>query len=113
MITINKMEDMQKYYDANSNTYVFDDHVTFKCNISVNARINALDINALDINAWDINAFNIDAKDIKARGDINAHAISYYAVCFAHKNIICTSIKGQKTNAKHFVLDGKIKEEKK
>jgi hypothetical protein len=60
----------------------------------------------------DINARNINAGDIKA-GDINAGDIEYYAACYAYNSIICKSIKGQRTNSKHFVLDGelKIKEE--
>ena len=127
MITINKMEEMQKYYDANSDTYVFDDHVTFKCDISVASHIHALDIEANDIKALEIHARNIKAMDIIANlidalnvqaWDINAyniiaHAISYHAVCFAYKNITCKSIKGRRVNCTHFVLDGEIKEEKK
>ena len=142
MITINKMEEMQKYYDANSDTYVFDDHVTFNCNISAHAsiiahdidarniktrnikahNINVIDMIANDIVAWNIKAYNIEAQNIMAEdisaADINAynitaHAISYYAVCFAYENITCTSIKGRRPNCRHFVLDGEIKEEKK
>ena len=76
--------------------------------LNINAEdINAWDINAKDINAEDINARDINAKDINAE-DINALNINYYAVCFAYKNINCTSIKGHRNNAKHFVLDGKI-----
>jgi len=99
--------------------------------------IDAMDINAWDINAWDINAGNINASDIKARNidvwninaedinvghikawdieaenikawDIKARNINYYAVCFSYKNINCNSIKGRRTNSKHFYLDGKI-----
>lgn len=84
----------------------------------INARdINAADINARDIKAWnikawnisatDINAWNINATDINA-GDIDAMDISYYAVCFAYKNIECKSIKGRRENSKHFCLDEKI-----
>jgi len=81
-------------------------NLTVKGNINA-WDINALDINALDINAWDINALDINALDINAL-DINAGNISYYAVCFAHENIKCKSIKGRRKNAKHFTLDGKI-----
>ena len=70
--------------------------------------INAYDIKAVDINAYDINALNINAYDIKAL-DIKAEDITYYAVCFAYRNIECLSIKGRRVNAKHFVLDGEIK----
>ncbi len=85
----------------------------------INARnIKARDIKAEDINARDINALDINARDIKARDinaldinawDINAYDITYYAVCFAYQNIECSSIKGRRVNAKHFVLDGEIK----
>jgi len=69
--------------------------------------INAWNITACDITACDITAGNITAWDINA-GNITAMDISYCAVCFAHQNIKCTSIKGEHQNAKHFVLDGKI-----
>ena len=75
---------------------------------NINAmNINAMNINAMNINAMNINAWNINAGDINA-GDINAGDIIYYAVCFAYKNIKCTSIKGRRINCKHFCLDGEI-----
>ena len=98
----NNIEEMKPYYNGETNTYEFMCNVQFNFNVNVNANINARDINALDINARDINA-----RDINAR-DINANNINYYAVCFAYNNITCTSIKGSRDNAKHFVLDGKI-----
>ena len=79
--------------------------------------ITAGNLDVGDIDAWDISAWNITAKNITAGnldvGDIDARNIdagniSYYAVCFAYKNIKCKSIKGTRNNAKHFVLDGKI-----
>ncbi len=74
--------------------------------------INARDINAWNINAGNINALDIDAIDIKAWNiwalNINARDINYYAVCWAYRNINCTSIKGRRENAKHFCLDGEI-----
>jgi hypothetical protein len=79
----------------------------------INARnINAWDIKAQNINAWNIKAWNIKAWNINAQNinaqDINAQNIIYYAVCFAHTNIICKSIAGTRKNAKHFCLDGQI-----
>lgn len=70
--------------------------------------IDASDITAENINAGNINAWNIDAWNINA-WNINALDILYYAVCFAYENIVCTSIKGRRENAKHFCLDGEIK----
>lgn len=79
--------------------------------------INARNITADDITADDIKARNIKAYDIKARNidayyieawNINAKNISYYGVCFAYKNITCSSIKGSKEKSKHFSLDGAI-----
>ena len=74
--------------------------------------INALNINARDISAWNIRARCIRARDITAL-DINsfyivADNINYFAVCFAYENIVCNSIKGNRKNSEHFVLDGKI-----
>ena len=135
------IEEIEKYYDKETNTYVFKeneeyiDSVVFNFDLDINAHIYANSINAwnisvwdikaynidaLNINAWDIKSFDIKAWDIKAKNinawdinanDINADNISYYAVCFAHKNIKCKSIKGRRKNAKHFVLDGKLEVE--
>ena len=119
----NSLKEIQKYYDVKSNTYVFKedgdyiDLVVFNFNLNIQANIDAKDIGALNIDALNIDACNIDASDIKAMNieawDINvwnieAQDISYYAACFAYKNIKCKSIKGRRNNAKHFVLDGKL-----
>ena len=86
------LEEIEKYYDEETNTYVFEENGEYIDLVVFNFD---LDINARDIKADDINA-----------NDINADNISYYAVCFAHKNIKCKSIKSRRENAKHFVLDG-------
>jgi hypothetical protein len=132
MITINSQKEMEKYYVKESNTYVFNDNVKFKCNIYVSGNIDADNINARNINAGniyagDINAGNIIANNINAgdiiacninacdiiaddiyAGDINAGDIRYYAVCCSYNNIKCKSIQGTRNNCKHFCLDGKI-----
>lgn len=110
------LEEIKKYYDKKSNTYIFieDDEiidvVVFNFDLDVEANIDArcidaMNINAVDIRAWDIDACNIAAENIKAKN------ISYFAVCFASDNIKCNSIKGRRKNAKHFVLDGKVEVE--
>lgn len=119
----NNLEEIQKYYNKETNTYVFKeddeyiDLVIFNFDLDIKANIDACDINARDINAWniescDINAININAYDIIADDinayDIKANNIIYFAVCFAYENIKCKSIKGRRENAEHFVLDGKI-----
>lgn len=92
MIIINNQEEMKRYYDCKTNTYIFNDDVEFRCNIDVEASIKALEIIARDINAG-----NIKAKDIV-----------YYAVCFAYEKLVCKSIKGRRENSKHFCLDSEI-----
>jgi hypothetical protein len=97
MKTFNSIEEIKKYYNADTNTYDFIEDgnrldVEFEFDLNVDSHILARNINAYDIKAW----------------DINANDISYYAVCFAYKNIICTSIERRRDNAKHFVLDGEI-----
>ena len=67
--------------------------------------IKAHDLDVGDINARDLDVTNIYARDLNVL-NIKAHNINYYAVCFVHQNITCTSIKGQHPNAKHFCLDG-------
>ena len=133
---INKQEELEALIDSN-NDIIIEDDLIIRCDINIDTNINArninarnikaMGINARNINAWDINAGDINAGDINARninavdikaGDINARNINagdieYYAACYAYNSIICKSIKGQRTNSKHFVLDGelKIKEE--
>ena len=79
----NSLEEIQKYYDKNTNTYVFKENgiyinlVKFNFNLRISANIDAcdikagnikaIDIDALDINAFDINAWNVIASDINAR----------------------------------------------
>ena len=104
----NNLEEIQKYYDEKTNTYVFKeddkyiDLVLFNFDLKINSNISASNINARNIKARDIDACDISAFDINARN------ITYYAVCFAHHNIRCQSIKGRRTNHKHYVLDGVI-----
>lgn len=134
----NNLEEMERYYDESTNTYVFKENgeyievVVFNFDLSIDAsidaynieawnivcfNINADNINAYNINADDIDALNIQALDIKARdiiaNDINAWNITannilYYSVCFARENIKCKSIKSERENHKHFVLDGEL-----
>ena len=118
-----KIEQIEKYYDKNTNTYVFmendiDFDVYLYFNLCVDANIDAghimqaLNIEARDINARDINASIIKARNIKAQDirawSIEAENITYYAVCFAYNYIKCKSIKGMRYKSKRFVLDGKI-----
>ncbi len=108
--------------DVVNGVFKVNDDVSFEFDLNTNAHIDARNINvgnikaeyidALDINALDIKAVNINSRNIKAEDinawDINALDISYYAVCFAYKNIECTSIEGRRKNSRHFCLDGKI-----
>lgn len=119
----NSLDEIQKYYNEESNTYIFKEYgiyinlVIFNFNLNVKSNIYAWNIyarniNALNIHAKDICVCYLDANDIKVHDinaqRINANNISYYAVCYAYENIKCKSIKGRKNNAKHFVLDGHI-----
>lgn len=87
MITINSLEEMEKYYNKRINTYEFvkDDKrldVKFTFDLNINASICAKNLNAkrlivINIDAWRINlrelkANNINAHDIKV-DTINAH----------------------------------------
>ena len=104
----NSLEEIEKYYNEETNTYVFKENeeyidlVVFNFNLYVTANINAC-----DISAWNISAWNIKARDINAR-NIYADNIDYYALCFAYYNIKCKSIIGRRENAKHFVLYGTL-----
>ena len=128
MIEIKDIEQLEKYYDQKTNTYIFQDNVYFRMNIEIDANINAwdikawnikawninaCDIDACDINAWDINARDINARDIDARRDIkawniNAGEIKFYAICVAYNTFKCKSLVGIKENAKAICLDSEV-----
>ena len=109
MKEFNKLEEIEKYYNKETNTYIFhEDGVTivkfhFSLNIEANIdaphiegcdikannieawNITVSDITALDIDAWDIRANNINARDIKAfdiraAANINAHDIKAFDI---------------------------------
>ena len=76
----NSLEEIQKYYDKDTNTYVFEENgsyidlVVLNFYLSIDANIEAFNIKALDITANDINVNDINALDINA-SDITARNI--------------------------------------
>ena len=79
------LDEIQKYYDEKSNTYIFKENgqyiniVAFNFNLNVESNIDAKDIKAQGIDAIDINASDISAWNIIA-GDINAENIDSYNI---------------------------------
>lgn len=81
----NKLEEIEKYYDKETNTYIFREDgvytVNFHFSLNIEANIVARniegwDIKANNIEAWDITVSDITALDIDAEGDIKAHHIN-------------------------------------
>ena len=76
----NNLEEIQKYYDKETNTYIFKendifiDTIIFNFTLEVNANIIGGDIRAWDIKAFDIKAVNISCSNIMAI-DIDARNI--------------------------------------
>ena len=116
----NSLDEIQKYYDEKSNTYIFKkngayiDLVVLNFDLDVEANIDAgcidaLNINAINIKAWDVYTRDLNAYDIVA-WSIYACNIEAYSI-FVYDNIKCKSIKGIRENAKHFVLYGKLEAE--
>ena len=124
----NKLEEIQKYYDETSSTYIFKENdnyidlIVFNFDLNVDAHIDASDINARDIKVWNIEALDINARNIHANNidanninanninawNIDANNINYYEACFAYKNIKCKSIKRLRENVNRFMLDENI-----
>lgn len=84
--TFNSLDEIEKYYDEKSNTYIFKkdgdmiiDSVVFDFDLTTWADIHAFNIYAKNINAADIVACDINAKKIIAfdidATDINVHDI--------------------------------------
>ena len=98
----NSLEEIQKYYDEETNTYIFKedgeyfDTVEFNFNLNVDANIKVYNIIACDIFVRDINARNIHASNIYAN-NIKAHNI--YALDIKVKNIIANDIAAGDINA--------------
>lgn len=88
----NNLEEIKKYYDEKTNTYVFKEDgqyinlVVFNFNLKIKADIDALNIKALNIKALNIKARDIEAKNIIAK-DIYVF------------NIECADIDARKINA--------------
>lgn len=110
MKVFSKLEEMQPYYNENTNTYEFienqkiiDVEFNFYLNIDRNIiagnidakNIDALNIIAKDINAWNIIADNINAWDITAAnltaGNIDACNITAWDI--TAENIKALNIK--------------------
>ena len=84
--TFNSLDEIEKYYDERSNTYIFQkdgdiiiDSVVFDFDLKISANIHAFtiyakNISAADIVACDINAEKITVSDIDAT-DISVHDI--------------------------------------
>lgn len=137
MKQFNSIEELQPYLNEKENAYEFIENgevldIEINFDLTTDKNIFARDINARSINGWDIKACcikayniisgNIEARDINAlritAGDIDAgniaawsleaSVISFHAVCFAYKNIVCKSIKGRRKNSRYFSLDGEI-----
>lgn len=93
MITIRNIEEMEKYYVEEMNTYVFKDDICLFCDINIKSNIDAGNIKARNIVAQNIHALDIRAKNIKARNiiayniksdDIDAKDISLFEDIIAH-----------------------------
>lgn len=76
----NSLEEIQKYYDKETNTYIFMENdkyidvVIFNFTLEINSNIRSGDIRAWDIKALDIRAVNISCSNIIAL-DIDARNI--------------------------------------
>ena len=98
----NSLEEIQKYYDEETNTYIFKedgehiDLVIFNFDLNVDANIEVYNIIACDIFVRNINARNIHANNINAN-HIKAHNI--YALDIKVKNIIANDIAAGYINA--------------
>lgn len=78
MIVIEEKNEIEKYYEEDTDTYVFDDDVTFGCNVFVSGNIHAIgDIETTGVIGCMGNIFgnNIQAKEI-ITGLIRARTIT-------------------------------------
>lgn len=134
----NSLEEIKKYYDKKTNTYVFKENdeyiyiINFGFNLDIESNIDAWDIdadnirarhisaqnivadsiNAEKISARNIDAFVIIAREISARNidafDIMAQNIIFEVTCIAEKDIKCASIVGQLEKSIYKSLNGDV-----
>lgn len=78
----NSLKEIEKYYDKNTNTYVFKENgfyiielIKFKFDLNIEANIKAYNIDAHNINAYNIDTWNINANNINVN-NINAYDIN-------------------------------------
>lgn len=122
MIVLEKLEDLKKYYNAEDNSYKFQESIQIKFDLKIESDlivkgdITARDIDALNIDAWnivarDITAKDIDARDITAR-DIdswnidawNINALKIYALNINSWNIVANDINAVHIRYNDFVV---------
>jgi len=103
MLEFKNLKELQKYYNKNSNTYIFTEDVKFEFDLDIDSHIIAKTILAWDIKTKDIHAHNIIAFSIDAEN------IYYYGVCVAYEEFTCTSIEGSYKNPKHLSLNDKLR----
>lgn len=112
----NSLEEIQKYYDKETNTYIFKENdkyidvVIFNFTLEINANIRGGDIRALDIRAVNISCSNIIALDIDARNIdcINLTAKDIIALDIDALNITARNINVNNIFAKSIDARGEI-----
>lgn len=104
----NNLEEIQKYYDKETNTYIFKendifiDTIIFNFTLEVNANIRGGNIRAWDIKAFDIRATNISCSNIMAI-DIDARNID--CINLTAKDIIALNIDALNIIARNINVD--------
>ena len=104
----NSLEEIQKYYDKETNTYIFNkndiyiDTIIFNFTLEVNANIRGGNIRAWDIKAFDIRATNISCSNIMAI-DIDARNID--CINLTAKDIIALNIDALNIIARNINVD--------
>lgn len=104
----NSLEEIQKYYDKETNTYIFKendifiDTIIFNFTLEINANIRGGNIRAWDIKAFDIRATNISCLNIMAI-DIDARNID--CINLTAKDIIALNIDALNITARNINVD--------
>ena len=103
----NNLEEIQQYYDKNTNTYIFKENgnyiielIKFKFDLNIEANIKAYNIDAYNITAYNIDTWNITANNINVNNinacDINAKDIKAHDIIA--NDIKANSIVANKIN---------------
>jgi hypothetical protein len=98
--------------DIKDGVLKIDDDVKIECDVNIRASIicqnlNCWDLNCEDLDCGDLNCQNLNCWDLNCQ-NLDCGDLDYYAIAVAYYKSKCESVKGRRSNSKHFCLDSEV-----